>query len=143
MEFIKKNGLGLLAIIILISFAVYNNNLSNTEEKSLIKNKLTTIGTITGVDFFPRGLGLYINYEFNANDSLIKNRKQINIEKSNINKVNSILLGKLMPIVYDSTAYNNNQIIKSLQDCIDYNVQVDDDTKIILIRLDSMLVTNK
>jgi hypothetical protein len=140
MNFLKKHGYRLFGLIMLLIVALFSNRIINDDNKSLIKNKALTTCIVTSVDYFPRGLGFYVSYELKLNSILLKNRKTLTIEKSELNKVNSILLGQSMPLVYDKTDSDNNQIILSMKDCIEYNVDVDYETEIILLRLDSMLV---
>jgi hypothetical protein len=136
----KKNNylFNALGVSLFILFFLWVYFAIKSDENSLSKNKIVTYGLIYDVDYFPRGSGLYIYYEFKVNDSLYKDREQIFIAKDNINLVKAIVIDKYLPIVYDKTNAENNEMLFSKKAYESFGLIRHDSLNNIYLRLDSI-----
>lgn len=105
----KKNKYFILFLIFIL-ISVFIHYFSNYKESNIIKHKKILLCKITGVDFFPRGSGFWINFSFFYNNKLYKSREHVYIDKYNREELKKIIIKKKLIIVFDSTDISNIEI---------------------------------
>jgi hypothetical protein len=130
---------------LMVSFFIIWNNYYEKEEKSLIENKILTYGTVLYTSRIPRssGTSFWIEYEFRINDSLFQNKSTLNVDYDHVNLVHDILFLKNLPLIYDKTNIENNQMLFLKDDYIRFGLVRPDTLGDIFTKLDSLSALNK
>ena len=90
--------------------------------KNLKRKGVITRGTITGMDIVFRGGGMWVKYEFEIDGRVVKDKRIINASAGYLDGLSSKLLGKAMPVIYDTCDYMNNMLLVTQDEFFEYNV---------------------
>lgn len=125
---------------LIVGFFIIWNDYDEKKKKSLIENKVLTYGTVLYTSRIPRSSGttFWIEYEFRINDSLFQNKSTLNVDYDYVNVVHDILFLKNLPLIYDKTNIENNQMLFSKEDYTLYGMTRPDTLNEIFKKLDSL-----
>jgi hypothetical protein len=138
LDLIKKHQFNLICAFIMICFGVYSLYLNFRNDKNLKEHAMITTCNVINVDFFPRGSGLWIYYEFKVKDSIYKSRNKITVPSEAIHFTTTILLNQEMPLVVDSLNLSNSEIITSKENYDAYKIKASINIQNIIYKLDSL-----
>ena len=106
MKLIKILFVVLLSWIFIKLIWMYNDS----QKELILRHKVVCTGLITKIDFFPKGDGLFVEYEFNWKGKLIKGKKRVFISSNHLNKAEQIVKNKFLPVLCDSNDVFNNEL---------------------------------
>ncbi len=138
LDLIKKNQFNLICAFIMLCFGIYSIYLNIRNDKNLKQYALITTCNVVNVDFFPRGSGLLVYYEFKMKDSVYKSSNKLIVPSESLHFTRALLLNQEMPLVVDSLNLSNSEIITSEESLNNYKIKASIKEQNIICKLDSL-----
>lgn len=105
---------------------------------SIISHKKVFTCKVIGVENFPRGSGVYINFMY-YDKNVIRSRERVFISKDKIKEAEKILLAKRLVLLVDSTDTTNFELPLRNAEFKKFNEQMPDSLKSIYNQLEKIL----